>query len=185
MQKSADAALVMSYQQFNLTPTWPPCSCVMCSCETPEQWCGLENNTRACIDIVVCHKWLKFQLWVNYPFKQHPIHTLWSDSCHQSCFPGLWNSISAPHNTYTILNGTELKHNITEVCNLAHAECLKILAAHLSEKNRLDKVLNFCRLESVTSTLAAVLPPGYCHCAGGHQFFGRHHCQVAYVHQQI
>lgn len=33
--------------------------------------------------------------------------------------------------------------------------------------------------------LVGHLPPGHCHCAGRHQFSGRHHRQVADVHQQI
>lgn len=37
----------------------------------------------------------------------------------------------------------------------------------------------------IISEFNAVLPPGHRHCAGRHQFSGRHHRQVADVHQQI
>lgn len=35
---------------------------------TPDLLCGLENATRASIGVVVSRKWVRFRLWVNYPF---------------------------------------------------------------------------------------------------------------------
>ncbi len=38
---------------------------------------------------------------------------------------------------------------------------------------------------SGTSTSGAILPPGHCHCAGGHKLSRCHHRQVAHVHHHV
>lgn len=62
---------------------------------TLESWlwcCGSVNVTRASINIRVICKWVKFKLWVNYPFKPHEEKSENVQACHS-----VWTGSTKSH----------------------------------------------------------------------------------------